>query len=72
MVITGDASQIDLPYGVSGLKDAQRVLSDLDDIEFCSFTGKDVVRHSLVATIVSAYERSGSPTFNRNQDTEGA
>ncbi len=72
MVITGDASQIDLPHGVSGLKDAQRVLSDLDDIEFCSFTGKDVVRHSLVATIVSAYERSGSPTFNRNQDTEGA
>ena len=72
MVITGDASQIDLPHGVSGLKDAQRVLSDLDDIEFCSFTGKDVVRHSLVATIVSAYERSGSSTFNRNQDTEGA
>ncbi len=55
MVVTGDVTQMDLPHGVSGLKDARRVLEGMDDIAFCDFTGKDVVRHSLVASIVSAY-----------------
>ncbi len=31
---------------------------DIDDIAFCDFTGKDVVRHSLVAAIVSAYDQA--------------
>ncbi len=56
MVVTGDVSQVDLPGGVSGLKEARRVLEGMDDIAFCDFTGKDVVRHCLVAAIVSAYE----------------
>ena len=34
MVITGDITQIDLPNGVrSGLKDAVRILKNIDDIE---------------------------------------
>ncbi|MEF9841477.1 MAG: PhoH family protein [Raoultibacter sp.] len=58
MVITGDVTQLDLPNGVSGLKDIGAILHDIDDIAFCNFTGKDVVRHSLVAAIVSAYEKA--------------
>ena len=57
MVITGDVSQIDLPRGVtSGLSEAQRLLSNLADVDFSYFTAKDVVRHSLVAAIIEAYD----------------
>ncbi len=57
MVITGDRTQIDLPRGVSsGLRDAERLLSDIDSIAFNYFTSKDVVRHPLVAKIIEAYE----------------
>ena len=57
MVITGDRTQIDLPRGVqSGLKDAERVLSDVPKISFSYFTSADVVRHPLVAKIIQAYD----------------
>lgn len=57
MVITGDRSQVDLPRGVtSGLHEAERLLKDIDKIEFNYFTSKDVVRHPLVAKIIEAYE----------------
>lgn len=56
MVITGDISQIDLPEGASGLKTVRGILEGIDDIAFCTLTGKDVVRHSLVASIVAAYD----------------
>ena len=57
VVITGDATQKDLPVdAVSGLDVAMRVLSDVDDIAFCKLTGRDVVRHPLVQKIVKAYE----------------
>jgi phosphate starvation-inducible protein PhoH and related proteins len=56
-VITGDVTQIDLPRGQkSGLKEAEHILADLEGIEFCYFTEKDVVRHKLVQMIVQAYE----------------
>lgn len=58
MVITGDLTQTDLPGGASGLLQAEQVLKDVDGIAFCRFTGKDVVRHSLVAAIVAAYEKA--------------
>lgn len=58
IVVTGDISQIDLPRGESGLVQVRSVLEGIDDIAFCDLTGKDVVRHSLVATIVAAYERA--------------
>ena len=58
MVVTGDVTQLDLPRGVSGLKGVRAILEDIDDIAFCDFTGKDVVRHSLVAAIVSAYDQA--------------
>ncbi|MBQ7775162.1 MAG: PhoH family protein [Lachnospiraceae bacterium] len=57
VVITGDASQKDLPVGAkSGLDVATKVLSKIDDIGFCTLTSKDVVRHPLVQKIVKAYD----------------
>ena len=59
MVITGDITQIDLPSGCrSGLKDAVRILKNIDGIANISFTEKDVVRHKLVQDIIKAYERA--------------
>lgn len=56
MVVTGDASQRDL-LGVNGLETARRVLGGVDDICFVDLGRNDIVRHSLVAKIVDAYER---------------
>ena len=57
IVITGDATQIDLPADkVSGLKEAIRVLDGVEDIAICRLTASDVVRHALVQRIVAAYE----------------
>ncbi len=57
-VINGDVTQVDLPAGkVSGLRQAQEVLADTDGIAFVHFARADVVRHDLVARIVSAYEK---------------
>lgn len=57
MVITGDASQTDLPAHVkSGLSEAIDVLEDVKDIGFITFEKEDVIRHSLVRKIIHAYE----------------
>jgi phosphate starvation-inducible PhoH-like protein len=59
-VITGDTSQVDLPKGDdSGLVDAEQVLRRVPGIAFTHFDADDVVRHPLVARIVTAYERAG-------------
>ena len=56
-VITGDVTQVDLPTGKrSGLIEAERILADVQGIEFVYFTEKDVVRHKLVQMIIKAYE----------------
>ena len=58
MVITGDVTQIDLPPDkTSGLKEAVRVLKDVEGIGICELTNADVVRHVMVQRIVEAYER---------------
>ena len=56
-IVTGDITQIDLP-GVkkSGLKEAIKILREVEDISFCHFSEKDVVRHPLVQRIIKAYE----------------
>ena len=57
IVITGDATQIDLPDGkTSGLKEAMRVLKNVEGIGICALTNADVVRHVMVQRIVQAYE----------------
>jgi phosphate starvation-inducible PhoH-like protein len=56
-VVTGDVTQIDLPRGQkSGLIEARRILREVRGIAFTEFQKEDVVRHPLVARIVSAYE----------------
>jgi phosphate starvation-inducible PhoH-like protein len=61
MIITGDASQIDLPGNQrSGLKEAVRILGHVKGIGFVELSEKDVVRHRLVRDIIEAY-RKGSP-----------
>lgn len=57
MVITGDATQIDLPRGKkSGLVEARRILKNIPEIGMMIFTENDVVRHSLVQKIIMAYD----------------
>ena len=57
IVITGDVTQIDLPDGkASGLKEAMRVLRNVEGIGICELTNADVVRHVMVQRIVQAYE----------------
>ena len=58
VVVTGDASQVDLPGGQpSGLAVIQTILEGIDGIEFCHLTSADVVRHELVGHIIDAYQR---------------
>ncbi len=56
-VVTGDVTQIDLPQGkTSGLREARQVLAGIEGIRFVLFDERDVVRHSLVQSIITAYE----------------
>lgn len=64
-VITGDATQIDLPRGAhSGLTHVMNVLDGVDGLGFTYFQSRDVVRHPLVQRIVEAYE-----AFDADQTT---
>lgn len=66
MIITGDATQIDLPGKQrSGLKEAMRILQGVKGIGFIELSEKDVVRHKLVREIIEAYSRDSS-----GKDTE--
>ena len=57
MVITGDLSQIDLPAGQpSGLAEAISLLDNIRGVGIIHLSGKDVVRHPVVARILQAYE----------------
>ena len=68
VIITGDASQKDLSPDVkSGLDVAQSVLKGIDDIEFCTLTSNDVVRHPLVQKIVKAYEDYEKKALNKQK-----
>lgn len=75
MIVTGDATQIDLPRTVtSGLMQALRVLDGVPGIAKVEFGKKDIVRHALVQRIVEAYEhfdesRKSQPTTDEGDDT---
>ena len=57
MVVTGDATQVDLPRGTkSGLRVVREILEGVEDIHFSDLYSGDVVRHQLVGRIVSAYD----------------
>ncbi len=58
-VITGDITQIDLGTNQrSGLSEATKILSNIEDIGMITLTNKDVVRHPLVQKIILAYEKA--------------
>jgi phosphate starvation-inducible PhoH-like protein len=71
-VITGDVTQIDLARGQrSGLIEARRILAGVRGIAFTEFGAEDVVRHPLVARIVTAYEaytRANAARTPRDRD----
>ena len=63
VVITGDITQIDLPADkTSGLKEALRVLKNVEGIGICELTDQDVVRHVMVQRIIKAYDEY----YNKN------
>lgn len=66
VIVTGDLTQKDLPVGTkSGLDQAIKILSKIEDIGFSYLTYQDVVRHPLVQKIVKAYEVFESKDQNR-------
>ena len=73
MIVNGDETQIDLPEGKkSGLKEAVRILKNIDSIGICRLTEKDIVRHELVQKIVAAYEKATPAPAHENRRGEKA
>lgn len=68
MLVTGDITQIDLPRSKqSGLKQAVRILNQVEGIKVFYFDDTDVVRHPLVQRIINAYERyNDAPGLDRD------
>lgn len=60
VVVTGDMTQLDLPYGKSGLSQVAKILENIEGISIGNLTEKDVVRHNLVQKIIKAYDRYDS------------
>lgn len=68
VVVTGDITQTDLPYGKkSGLAEAIEILKDIPAIGMVKLTHKDVVRHELVQQIVQAYDAYYTKKKETNQ-----
>ncbi|MDH4146475.1 MAG: PhoH family protein [Acidimicrobiia bacterium] len=61
VVVTGDRTQVDMPGGRSGLDGLEGLLADIEGLAFVHLSGRDVVRHRIVADIVNAYERASAP-----------
>lgn len=71
-LITGDITQTDLPSReVSGLVQAQEILSGIDGVGFVHFDKGDVVRHRLVKDIIEAYDRYHNENENENENGDG-
>jgi phosphate starvation-inducible PhoH-like protein len=69
VVVTGDLTQTDLPYGQkSGLAAAVKILDGIDDIYIHYFTERDVVRHKLVQKIILAYEKHERESMRKAEE----
>lgn len=60
VVVTGDDTQVDLPGGRSGLDGLEVMLRGIEGLAIVRLGRRDVVRHRIVADIVSAYETAGA------------
>ncbi len=70
-IITGDLSQVDLPYHQkSGLRRSINLLADLDGIDAIYLSAEDVVRHRLVKEIIRAYDKADNQRRQRNEEEE--
>lgn len=73
MIITGDATQIDLPRSTrSGLIQALTILKGVQGIGRVEFGKKDIIRHALVQRIVEAYERYDEEEKQKEAETQPA
>jgi phosphate starvation-inducible PhoH-like protein len=71
-VITGDVTQIDLPFGRgSGLVEAKTILGSVEGLAFCFFNESDVVRHHLVRLIIKAYQEHAESESRSNGNSDG-
>jgi phosphate starvation-inducible PhoH-like protein len=71
-VITGDVTQIDLPFGrSSGLVEARNILGAVEGLAFCYFNESDVVRHRLVRLIIKAYEEHATNGVRPEGNADG-
>ena len=71
-VVTGDLTQVDLPWNVqSGLRQSLAILGDIDGIEKVWLTTDDVVRHRLVKEIIKAYDKDDE-RYQAKKDAEKA
>ena len=68
-VVTGDVTQVDVDGGRSGLVGIEELLGGIDGIGFVHLSSRDVVRHRIVADIVTAYDRVGSTRRHSTQTT---
>lgn len=70
-IITGDLSQVDLPFHQkSGLRRAIELLGHLEGISTINLSAEDVVRHRLVREIILAYEKSDNEMRKRRKPEE--
>ena len=70
-VITGDATQTDLPRGQkSGLRDALELVAGIRGIGTVQFSDQDVVRHPLVAALIRAYDQRDRARFEAREGRE--
>ncbi len=69
VIVTGDASQVDVPGGRSGIHGLEKIFSGIDGLGFVKLGARDVVRHKIVQDIVQAYENAGSQ-FKKNSGSK--
>lgn len=70
-IITGDLSQVDLPFHQkSGLRHATHILDGLEGVATVNLNADDVVRHRLVKEIIRAYDRSDEAKKQRKNFEE--
>ena len=70
VVVTGDATQIDVPDGRSGLNKLEPMLRGIEGLEFILLGSRDVVRHSIVSAIIDAYSEDDEKKRKALQVTE--
>jgi phosphate starvation-inducible PhoH-like protein len=72
MVVTGDVTQVDLPFGTrSGLRIVEEILQGIEGVNFSVLDAADVVRHRLVGDIVNAYSIWDDVQRNRVKHSAG-